>query len=194
MPPERPPGTIGQCVGLVTQVLARSELGSRTGSVRRRRSRSRRDAVGALRFRETSTIPGGGSGSGLLPEPRRCRGLSFAGSSRARRRRPGARARCRSRARQLARSLRRVPRADLIGGADLAAGSPRRAPPRRGGGSARPPPVTSPSPTPVLSPSAWPHVCLRKPRVFTGISRVTFPNFGHVRQPATAGASPPLKP
>ena len=32
----------------------------------------------------------------------------------------------RSRARQLARSLRRVPRADLSGGADLAAGSPRR--------------------------------------------------------------------
>ena len=43
----------------------------RTGSVKWRRSRSRRDAVGALdRFRETSTIPGGGSGSVLLPEPR----------------------------------------------------------------------------------------------------------------------------
>jgi hypothetical protein len=33
----------------------------------------------------------------------------------------------------------RVPHADLTGGADLPAGSPRRAPPRRGVGSARPP-------------------------------------------------------
>ena len=51
----------------------------RTGSVRRRRSRSRRDAVGALdRFRETSTIAAGGSGSALLPEPRRCHLLNLA--------------------------------------------------------------------------------------------------------------------
>jgi hypothetical protein len=50
----------------------------RTGSVKSRRIRSRSDAVGALGFRETSTISGGGSGSGLLPEPRRCRGLSLA--------------------------------------------------------------------------------------------------------------------
>jgi hypothetical protein len=52
---------------------------SRTGSVRRRRSRSRRDAVGALdRFRETSTIAAGGSGSALLPGPRRCHLLNLA--------------------------------------------------------------------------------------------------------------------
>jgi hypothetical protein len=44
----------------------------RAGSVKRRRSRSRRDAVGALdRFRETPIIPGGGLGSALLPKPGR---------------------------------------------------------------------------------------------------------------------------
>jgi hypothetical protein len=41
----------------------------RAGSVKWRRSRSRRDAVGALdRFRETPIIPSGGLGSALLPK------------------------------------------------------------------------------------------------------------------------------
>jgi hypothetical protein len=50
----------------------------RTGSVKWRRSRSRRDAVGALDgFRETPIIPGGGSGSAVLTEPHRRRLSDF---------------------------------------------------------------------------------------------------------------------
>jgi hypothetical protein len=99
----------------------------RTGSVKGRRSRSR----SALRFRETPTMAGGGSGSALLPEPRRRQVFDF----------PTAKPRLalvalalapvgRLRIRQLAGSLRRVPRAGLPWGADLAASS-------RAGASAR---------------------------------------------------------
>jgi hypothetical protein len=55
--------------------LVRDPFGGyrRTAPVKGGRSPSFSDAVGALDgFRETSTIPGGGLGSALLPKPRRC--------------------------------------------------------------------------------------------------------------------------
>src|SRR6202044_769016 len=68
----------------------------------------------------------------------------------------------RSRARQLLRSLRRVARADLTGGVDLAAGSPRRsAAAREAAGVAKPPQRPAFPAARFCRPRSWPHACPR---------------------------------
>jgi hypothetical protein len=132
---------------------------------------------------------GGGLGSALLPKPRRCQDLDLcSGSNR------GLAlvalalvATGRSRVRQLARSLRRVPRAGLSGGADLAAGRPRRsAAAREAAGLAQAAPGDClPLTTGALA-LGWPHVCPTARRSYWHPSARLPPRRPHR---ATAGAA-----
>jgi hypothetical protein len=91
-----------------------------------------------------------------------------------------------SRAHQLTRSLQRVPRAGLSGGADLAAGPPAPERRRAGGGGRSPsrpgdqlPPTTG---APALG---WPYICPTARRSYW-LPSARLPHFGHI---ATAGAA-----
>jgi hypothetical protein len=99
----------------------------------------------------------------------------------------------RSRARQLARSLRRVPSATCNGDADPGGGPPRRCAAAQEAAAKPGRPGDQQSPDDRRSLSVGPTSALLS-AVFTGIPPRDFSHFGHVRRPATAGVSPPLKP
>jgi hypothetical protein len=137
---------------------------------------ARRDAGGALDgFRETPIIPRWWFGERTSPRTTQVpRFWPFPDQAAAWRHRPGARGRWLFARSPAHRSLRRVPRAGLSGGADLAAGPP--APERRraggGGRSPKPPPVTAFPWRQALSPSTGPTSVLI-PAAVTGFLRAT---------------------